>query len=67
VILEDCKAILSLVDAAVTTGARQAKACEVVGLTAKTYQRWVLKPVLGDLRLGPISAPANKFTIEEKA
>ena len=66
-IQEDCVAVLSLVDEAVSQGARQAKACEVVGVTAKTYQRWVLKPVLGDQRLGPISEPANKFTEEERA
>ena len=66
-ILEDCKAVMSLVDEAVSQGCRQAKACEVVGVTAKTYQRWSLKPVLGDLRCGPITAPANKFTDEERA
>lgn len=66
-IAEDCLAVLSLVDVAVTQGCRQAKACELVGIDAKTYQRWVLKPVLGDQRRGPISEPANKFTMAERA
>lgn len=66
-ISDDCKAVLSLVDEAVAHGARQAQACEVVGVTAKTYQRWVLKPVLGDQRCGPLSEPANKLSLEERA
>ena len=66
-IAEDCRAVLSLVDEAVTQGCRQAKACELVGIGAKTYQRWMLKPVLGDQRRGPISEPANKFTMAERA
>lgn len=64
---EDCKAVLSLVDEAVSQGCRQAKACAVVGIDAKTHQRWTLKPILGDQRRGPVTAPANKFTAEERA
>ena len=48
-------------------GCRQAQACEVVGIASKTYQRWALKPVLGDLRRGPLFVPANKLTPEERA
>lgn len=66
-IFDDCKAVMSLVDEAVAHGARQAQACEVVGVTAKTYQRWVLKPVLGDQRCGPLSEPGNKLSLEERA
>jgi putative transposase len=67
VTLENCTAVLSLVDTAVAQGCRQARACEVVGIDAKTYQRWVLKPILGDQRRGPKAEPANKFTPEERA
>ncbi len=66
-IVEDCRAVLGLVDVAVSQGCRQAQACEVVGIDAKTYQRWVLKPILGDQRHGPSTAPANKFTVQERA
>ncbi len=66
VIQEDCEAALSLVAEAVQNGARQTKACEVVGITSKTHQRWAVKPVLGDQRSGPLSSPANKLTDEEK-
>lgn len=63
----DCKAVLSLVDEAVLQGCRQAKACEVVGVAPKTYQRWVTKPLLGDQRQGPKTEPANKLKAEERA
>lgn len=66
-ILEDCQAVLSLVDEAVAQGCRQAKACDVVGVDPKTYQRWVIKPILGDQRRGPKTAPANKLTNAERA
>lgn len=66
-ILEDCKAVLCLVDEAVAQGCRQAEACEVVGINAKTYQKWVLKPILGDQRRGPNQEPANKLTLSERA
>ncbi len=65
--VENCKAVLSLVDEAVLKGCRQALACEVVGIDAKTYRRWVLKPILGDQRSGPRLVPANKLTTQERA
>lgn len=63
----DCKAVQSLVNGAISEGCRQAKACEVVGIDAKTYQRWALKPILGDQRRGPVTEPANKLTAKERA
>jgi len=63
----NCVAVLSLVDEAISQGSRQAPACAVVGIDAKTYQRWVLKPILGDQRCGPKTEPANKLTAEERA
>jgi len=65
--LEDSKAILSLVDDAISQGARQARACELVGISSKTYQRWLQKPLLGDQRRGPKSEPVNKLSKEERA
>ena len=58
---------MALIDDAVRAGCRQVKACEVVGIEAKTYQRWTTKPALGDQRKGPKTEPANKFTQEERA
>lgn len=64
--LDSRRNILTLVTDAVAQGCRQEKACEAVGINAKTYQRWVLKPDVGDQRRGPLASPANKFTNEER-
>lgn len=64
--LEAQAAVLSLVSDAVSQGSRQAKACEMVGVSTKTYQRWFIKPVLGDQRRGPKIGPANKLTAKER-
>jgi transposase InsO family protein len=53
-----------LVEEAVAGGARLSKACEVVGLPARTLQRWVHSPVDG--RKGPRHEPANKLTPRER-
>jgi putative transposase len=60
--------ILSLVDEAVRSGARYHKACEVIGLPARTLQRWrTLGPEGGeDGRHGPTKAPHNKLSEEER-
>ena len=53
-----------LVEEAVAGGARLWKACEVIGLPARTLQRWVHSPVDG--RKGPRRSPANKLTQRER-
>lgn len=56
--------IRTLVDEAVAAGARRARACEVLGLTARTLQRW---PEGGeDRRHGPKSTPTNKLSGQER-
>ncbi|NCB26353.1 MAG: helix-turn-helix domain-containing protein [Bacteroidia bacterium] len=60
--------ILSLVDEAIAAGACQAKACEVIGLTTRTYQRWKQPDSVGQDRR-PIAVrpePKHKLTQEEK-
>jgi len=59
--------ILDLVAAAVRDGATQVRACEVLGLDARTVQRWEARPDGDDLRRGPKSRPANALTTEEEA
>ena len=39
--------IILLVAEAVTSGARQARACSVICLSPRTLQRWQLDPVCG--------------------
>ena len=59
--------VKSLIEEAVASGSRQEKACEIIGVDKRTYQRWALAPAVGDLRRGPMTAPANKLTTEERA
>lgn len=56
--------IVGLIDEAVAAGARRTKACEVVGLPARTLQRWAHKS--DDGRHGPKHAPANKLSEGER-
>lgn len=53
-----------LVEEAVAAGARFAKACDAIGLSARTVQRWVHKPADG--RRGPRRSPANKLSQRER-
>ncbi len=58
--------ILELIDEAVSAGARQSRACEILGLSERTIQRW--RPLGGgeDRRHGPHSAPPNKLPPEDR-
>jgi transposase InsO family protein len=59
--------ILGLVQEAVEAGARLEKACETLGLAARTLQRWRAQGVGEDRRAGPRHAPANKLSAAERA
>lgn len=61
------KQILEMVKTAVDSGCNQQKACDVVDITPRTYQRWGLAPDSGDGRFGPLKAPGNKLTEFEHA
>lgn len=60
--------IISLVDEAIAAGARQFKACGVIGLTTRTYQRWKDPDSAGEDRrpLAIRPEPKHKLTQEEK-
>jgi transposase InsO family protein len=56
---------MKLIDEAMSGGARQALACEELGVTARTVQRWRKSPADG--RVGGVRpAPANKLSEEER-
>src|SRR5690606_14278543 len=61
--------ILSLVDEAIRSGARQRKACEVLGLPSRTLQRWRVQGPEGgqDRRQGAKATPVNKLSEVERA
>jgi len=43
--------IIELITEACDSGARQLKACDVIGISAKTFQRWIKSGNQGDGRL----------------
>ena len=58
---------MTLVDEAVRTGARLDVAAQIVGLTARTLQRWAEQgPDAEDQRRGPHTTPANKLSPAER-
>lgn len=58
--------IIKLINAARASGARQSKACEIIGLSAKTFQRWNRSDNVQDGRLDARHTPANKLTELER-
>jgi transposase InsO family protein len=60
------EAIITLIDEARASGARQSKACECIGISAKTLQRWSRPESTRDGRLDAKHAPGNKLTELER-
>lgn len=58
--------LIMLIDEARTSGARQSKACEIMSISAKTYQRWSRPDNKQDGRLETHQAPSNKLTELER-
>jgi transposase InsO family protein len=59
--------ILGLIDEAVTGGARQSRACDVIDLDPRTLQRWRAQDIGDDGRAGPKHPPQNKLSAKERA
>jgi len=57
---------ISLIDEAVARGARQAPACDVLGLSTRTLQRWKISG-LDDERKMVDRTPANRLSEDERA
>lgn len=55
-----------IVAEAIDDGARQRRACEIVGLDVRTYQRWAVQGPGEDGRMGPKTEPANKLNALER-
>ena len=58
---------MQLIEEAKKAGARRTKACELLGIDIRTYQRWLKRGDLGDLRAGPKTEPRNKLSPKERA
>lgn len=59
--------ILGLIDEAVAGGARQSRACDVIGLDPRTLQRWRANDIGDDGRAGPKHPPRSKLSAKEHA
>jgi putative transposase len=55
----DREQIIGLVDTAIIAGARQSTACDIIGISAKTVQRWRQPTNTGDQRLDTQREPAK--------
>ena len=62
---DERKEIISLIEEAVNAGSRQSKACEIIGLSPKTIQRWSQPDNEQDGRIDAQHEPANKLTEAE--
>jgi putative transposase len=58
--------ILELIDEAVNAGARLCKACEILGISVRSTERWRLDADGNDQRAGPLSTPPHKLTEAER-
>jgi putative transposase len=58
--------IINLIDKSVESGARLKEASEIVGLSARTVIRWRGQGGGQDQRKGPLAAPANKFSQQDR-
>jgi transposase InsO family protein len=55
-----------LIQEAIEAGARLSEAARIVGITARTYQRWLKQREPVDRRKGPQTAPSHQLTDEER-
>jgi putative transposase len=58
--------VVNLINDARAAGARQSAACEIVGISAKTFQRWSQPGNASDGRLEATHKPAHKLTALER-
>lgn len=65
--LEDRQMAVQLVGEAAASGARRARACELLGISLRTLQRWESAPEREDQRQGPRCGPRNALSDAENA
>ena len=63
---KDREAIMDSIKQATESGARQSQACEVIGISAKTLQRWSYPDNAQDSRQTAVHHPVNKLTSFER-
>lgn len=63
---DDRDEIITLITEARSSGARQSEACKIIGISAKTLQRWLQSDNHQDGRLDVQHEPSNKLTELER-
>lgn len=58
--------IIELITEACDSGSRQSKACDIIGISSRTFQRWCQSSDQKDGRTEPCHVPANKLTEYER-
>lgn len=58
---------IELITHASANGARKREACDIVGISVRTFQRWETEKEVGDQRKIAAKSPTNKLSKEEKA
>jgi len=58
---------MTLVDEATASGARRERACEALGVSARSVERWRSEDGGDDQRRGPLEPPAHTLTAEDRA
>jgi transposase InsO family protein len=65
--LSERQRVVSLIQEAIQSGARQQQACDVLELSSRTYQRWIKAGVVSDGRITTKRpAPVNKLSDDER-
>ncbi len=64
---ENGEVILELMSETQASGARLAPACRVLGISARTVERWRTDPAAVDRRCGPHCRPSNALSAAEEA
>ena len=64
---DDRQTAIELVEQAVTSGARRAAACGILGISLRTLERWKTDGGTEDRRHGPTDGPANALCEQERA
>jgi len=65
-VIEQRARLMSLVTDALKSGARQSKICAILGISARTLQRWVQPDNIKDRRQEPSHEPRNKSSELER-
>lgn len=63
---DDKLCAVKLIEEAVHNGCRKKIACESIGITIRTIQRWEVSGDLSDKRKGPLTTPASKLSDKER-